>query len=554
MLQTLRIRNLAIVEALEIEFGPGLNVITGETGAGKSIVAGGLGLVLGERADRSMIRSGSDTCSVEAAFHLADSSDTDAALEELGLPLCDGGALVLRRSLSASGAGRNWVNDSPTTAQALKRIGDLLVDMHGPHDHQSLLNRASQLDLLDAFGRLWKQREDYETVYDSIRDLRERIAELDCDDHAVAAQIDLLSFQIEEIERAKLDPDEETELEKEHARVANAHEIIRLSSETHAALAESESSALNAMAGAVRALTQLERFFPDAGVWLREAESAAIQIQELDSAVASHAGNVEADPARLQEIEDRMALVRDLKRKYAPTIGGILDLLERARTRLGDLQSRGERIAALNRELQAEEKKLAAAGSRLGEARRKAAASLAKTVTAELRDLGFPHGSFSVDLTPGEPRPAGMDDIEFGFAPNAGEPSRPLRLIASSGEISRVMLATKSVLAVHDRIPLLLFDEIDANVGGEMGVAIGAKLQAVANHHQIICITHLPQVAVCGTRHLVASKTVEDGRTRTAVTEVGGDVRVEEIARMLGGRSMTRTTLAHAREMLTKRA
>lgn len=553
MLQSLRVRNLAIVEDIQVRFERGLNVITGETGAGKSIIVGALGLVLGERADRDMIRSGEETCSVEAAFQIPDAKALDAALQDLGMDPCDDGLLIVRRTMSAAGSNRNFINDRPATLQALKRIGDLLVDMHGPHDHQSLLSPDFQRDLLDSFGNLGKIRRSYEEAYREMMDIERARRELDSDDQAVAQQVDMLAFQVKELEAVDLASLDEQELEQEHTTVANAARILELSDGVRNALTESEGSAFNSAAAARTHISELARILPEAAEWLKEAESIAVQLQELSASVNTRVQDIEGDPARLQWLEDRKALLHKLKRKYAPTVPELVQFLDRAKQRLRELETRGERIAQLETQLAAAREKVLAAGKVLTRDRRKAARKLAEAITRELRDLGFPHGSFDVKVDAGEPRPSGLDEIEFGFAPNVGEPARPLRAIASSGEISRVMLATKTVLAEHDRIPVLIFDEIDSNVGGEMGLAIGTKLGVLGKDHQVLCITHLPQAAVHGTIHFVVSKDVRDGRTRTRIQPVEADARVEEIARMLGGKGLTSVTLRHAKEMLERK-
>jgi DNA repair protein RecN (Recombination protein N) len=550
MLQTLRVKNLAIVENIRVDFADGLNVITGETGAGKSVFVGALNLILGERADKSLIRSGEDRCGVEATFQLADSDEVDALLEALGLEPCEDGALLIRRIIAASGSGKILINDAPATAQALKRLGNLLVDMHGPHDHQSLLSPAFQLDLLDAYGHLWPTRATYETLYAAMRELEARRAELDSDDTDTAAQIDLLSYQIKEIEDAELENTSEEELEQEHATVANAQRIIELANGTNQALIEGEGNAFDAMAVVQQLLGELHGILPEGEEWQEEAQSIAVQIQELSSTMTSHVQDIDGDPGRLQWLDDRMTLLHKLKRKYGGTVDEILTFLQTAQQRLSDLEMRGERLAALDKELTTARKALTKQGKLLSEERAKISGKLAKAVTKALQQLGFAHGAFEVHLAECAPEANGMDAIEFGFAPNAGEEMRPLRAIASSGEISRVMLATKAILAAHDRIPVLVFDEIDSNVGGEMGTAVGAKLATVAETHQVLCITHLPQVAVQGASHYVVSKSVEGGRTRTHIGQIAGQERIEEVARMLGGRDLTSVTLKHAEEML----
>jgi len=381
-------------------------------------------------------------------------------------------------------------------------------------------------------------------------DLQSSLAELDCDDEQVAQQIDLLSYQVKEIEEADLTDHDDTDLEKEHARVANAQRILELAGAINNALSEGEVSAFDAMVQVRNALTEMAPMLDDATQWQKEVESITIQMQELAGSVSSTAQSIDADPQRLQWLENRMALLHGLKRKYGATPKDILAFLEDARDRLHGLETRGERIAKVAADLEEARGKALAAGEKLSARRCTAGKSLAKAITAELHDLGFAHGTFDVGLTTREPGPAGLDDIEFGFAPNVGEPMRPLRAIASSGEISRVMLATKAVLAAHDRIPVLVFDEIDANVGGETANAVGDKLAAVAASHQVLCITHLPQVAVQGGSHYLVSKNVEGGRTRTVISSLSSNERTAEVARMLGGKDLTSVTMQHAQEML----
>ena len=554
MLHTLRIKNLALVESVSIDFSPGLNVITGETGAGKSILIGALGLLLGERADKTIIRGGEEQCGAEALIEVPDPARLNALLAERGIELCDNGNIVLRRIVSTSGASRSFVNGSPTTLQALKEIGDLLVDMHGPHDHQSLLNTDYQMDILDAFGHTADLREEYVRSYREVRAIEsERQAVHGADEQMVAQQIDLLSFQIQELDEAALADGEDVQIEREQAVVANAQRILELTAGVTAALTEGETSAFQALVAVQQALTQLSGILPEADEWRTEARALAVQVQELSTSVSACASKVDADPQRLQWLEERMALYHKLKHKYGATVAEVLAHLEKARARLQELQGRGQRLAELDGRLAEAAKRMSEAGRKLGRKRRTVAAKLAEAATQQLRDLGFPHGAFHVELGDVQPGPSGIDAVEFGFAPNPGEPMRPLQAIASSGEISRVMLAVKAVLSAHDRIPILVFDEIDANIGGETANAVGAKLAEVAGAHQVLCITHLPQVAVCGTTHFAVRKEVRDGRTRTDVERLDTDSRTEEIARMLGGRDLTSVTLRHARELLRRR-
>ena len=550
MLTHFRVQNLAIVEEARVAFGEGLNVITGETGAGKSILIGALDLILGGRADKSLIRTGSTEALVEATFELADAKSVDAVLTEAGLPACEDGNLIIRRTLATTGAGRCLLNDAPTTVQTLRKVGDLLVDIHGPYDHQSLLDPAFQLDLLDAFGRCHAPRDAYQECFRALQALEQRRAELAGDSTDVAAEIDRLRFIVDEISAAKLTPADEEDLVNEHAAAANAEAILKTGGALVAALTEGDGSVFDLLATAQQRLAELARLLPEAAEWHKEAQSAAVQIQELSRVVTDRMERIETDSNRLQELELRMALVQKLKRKHGPSLAEVLATHERHSARLADLLTRGERLTALDREIAAAQKQLTGKAAALTKARQAASGTLAKAITKELRDLGFLKSGFGVEVLPCPPRASGADEVRFGFAPNPGEPMRPLRDIASSGEISRVMLAVKTVLAKHDRIPVLVFDEIDANIGGEVGRAVGIKLRGVAASHQVLCITHLPQVAVYGQQHFVVGKEVRGNRTFANIAAVEKADRIEEIARMLGGRDSTSVTLDHAREML----
>ncbi len=553
MLLSLRVKNLALVEQARIEWVPGLTVITGETGAGKSILIGALKLLLGERADRKWIRTGADACGAEAVFDVSALKDFPALLDELGLPPAEDGQLIVRRIVKESGAGQNLVNDTAVTLQALKKIGERLVDMHGPYDHQSLLNPRFQLDVLDAYGGHEKERAACAEKHRALHELEEQRAALQGGDEEVAARMDLLQFRIKELEEAKPEAGEDEAVAQEHSVASHAQRILELGQGVLGALQDGEEgNAFDSLATAQRALEELSRLLPDAGEWKNETRAAAQQIQATAEAIREAMDRVEADPSRLDWLEQRLALYQRLKRKYGVDAAGLVTLLEQSRGALKELSERGERMVEVEKKIVAARAALQTAARALSKKRRDTAEKMAKAVTAQLRELGFPHGAFDVALSDVEPGPTGSDDVSFGFAPNLGEARKPLREIASSGEISRVMLATKAVLAKHDKVPVLIFDEVDANVGGEMGIAVGRKLAALAASHQIICITHLPQVAAQGTAHLAVVKRVRDGRTFTEVEELSAPAREEEIARMLGGKNFTKVTLQHAREMLKK--
>lgn len=547
MLTRLSVRNLAIVESADVEFGGGLTVITGETGAGKSVLMGALELVLGARADASTVRDGAKEARIEAEF--AVPGVVDAFLDAAGLPPCEDGVLLVRRAISATGGGRVHVNDAATTVQTLRALGKLLVDVHGPNDHQSLLEEGFQRGVLDAHGRL--DTSAYAAAWARLADLRAQRADLQGDDADVAETCERLRYAVDELDAAQLTPEDDDELPARHAAAAHAAEILDCANAATAALSEADDSAAAALVGAGARVREMARFHEAAGAWGETIERLTVEVQELAQEIADSASRLDADPETLQALDDRLSLVQRLKRKYAcPDVAALLALRDERARRLADLEGRGARLAALADEIAAAEAAVRAAGAKLTAARTKAAARLARAVTKELHGLGFLRAGFDVSLAPHAPDATGCDAVDFLFAPNPGEAARPLREIASTGEIARVMLAVKTVVAEHDAIPVLVFDEIDSNIGGEVGRAVGEKLRAVARHHQVIAITHLPQSAVYGARHLAVAKAVSGGRTRSTIQPLEGEARVAEIARMLGGTSLTSVVEQHARELL----
>ncbi len=553
MLENLKVKNLAIVENAEVHFAPGLNIVTGETGSGKSVLIGALSLVLGERADHGAIRTGTTELSVEAAFSISNPLPVDTVLADAGLPPCEEGQLLVRRVVSANGTGRCWINDSPATLATLRRLGENLIDMHGPYDHQSLLSPDFQLKLLDAFGHTSRERAAYGARFRAWQDLRREREELEAEsDGNVEEEIDRLRFIVDEIDNAALTEEDGDSLVERHAEAANAGEIIQLGNAIVNGLTDDDASIFDSLAAVQQRIGELARILPEADAWHEEAEETAVRIQELSRTITDRLQRVEADPELLAQLEERLALVQKLKRKYGPSLEEIAACRDAKKERLDKLLSKGARLAALAGEIAAAEAAARKAGEALTAARSKAAAKLAKAITAELRPLGFAQSLFKVGITPREPVASGLDNVVFSFAPNPGEPAMALRAIASSGEIARVMLAVKSVLAEQDSIPLLVFDEIDSNIGGEVGRAVGRKLRALAKTHQIISITHLPQVAAYGEAHFSVSKRVEGSRTHASITPLDDKMRAEEIARMLGGSDFTSVTLEHAREMIAR--
>jgi len=556
MLSLLRIKNLALVADLTLPLQPGYNVITGETGAGKSIIIGALNLALGERADRALIRSGAESCSVEAVFEAgAKKAWVGNFLEANGLEAGADGQIIVKRTFTAAGANRQFINGSPTTLQILAALGREMVDMHGPHEHQSLLSPARQLDILDSFAGAAPARGQFAALARRIADLEAEKARLIVDERTYAQQLDLLRFQSHEIAAARLQPDEEERLTVDFKRASNGARLLELSQEALNILGENDNSILVQAGQLGRALQNLLRIDPGAADLAASHEQAASSLGELQTALRRYADAIEVDPARLREMEERLNLLQSLKRKYGATLADVIAFGADAAQQLAALEQRDAELARINATVKQTLSQLAAAGAGLSALRRAAIPRLAKAAAIQLRDLGFRQSHFEIaiqthDAAASAPRASGLDEIEFLFAPNAGEPPRPLRAIASSGEMSRVMLALKTVLAAEDEIPVLVFDEIDANVGGETAPAIGEKMAQIARQRQVICITHLPPVAAAASSHYVVNKRVEAGRTISEITLLDAGDRVNEIARMLGGQSDA--ARRHAREMLGK--
>lgn len=551
MLTTLRIRNLALVADLTLELAPGLNVLTGETGAGKSVILGALGLVLGQRADRTLIRSGADACTVEAVFEIGQRErplPDPELLARHGLEPCEGGQLILKRTFTSTGTNRQFVNGSPTSLATLAEVAGDLVDLHGPHDHQSLLKPSRQLAVLDAFGGLGSVRSTFEKAFRHREDLLAARRALVVDEQAYARQLDLLRFQVREIEAARLTDDDEA-LEAEHHRAANAARLIELSRGALELLSEQDDAVLIRFGSLGRVLQDLQRLDPAVDSLTSLHAQALVLLQELQVALSRYGDSVDVDAERLAFLEERLNLLQSLKRKYGQTLADVAAFGVEARLRLAQLEGRDAELIRLDVELQQGEAALVKAGEDLTAARRKLVGRLSKVAGKELAALGFRQSQLEVGLARSEtPSSTGFDQCEFLFAPNPGEPARPLRAIASSGELARVMLALKTVLAREDEVPVLVFDEVDANVGGETASAVGTKLRQIAEQHQVLCITHLAPVAAAGHVHFRVTKEVHEGRTESSVTRLGRADRIEEVARMLGGASAA--ARRHAEELL----
>ena len=465
-------------------------------------------------------------------------------LVEAGIEPCEN-ELILKRSLSSTGTNRQFINSSPTTLSALKNLGDELVDLHGPHDHQSLLSPDRQLSLLDSFARAEERLAEYRNHYRQLQTLVAEHSALNTAETAREQELDLLRHQINEIKSANLVADEEEEIEKRYKLASNSKRLIELASAIANKLSEADDSVLSQLAETQRLLRELEKI-DDSIVQFSAAHAASVvELSEIARALSSYTEKLDLDPEQLAALEQRVSLFETLKRKYGGSIAEVVAFGERAAERMQNIEGRDAELERLVKEIENVRAQMNRAGEALRNLRTKAAPKLSENIRRNLRDLGFRQSEFEVKLTAlDEPRPSGFDAVELVFSPNPGEPLKPLRAIASSGEISRLMLAIKSALAAHDEIPLLVFDEIDTNVGGEIAHAVGGKMQTLGRDHQVICITHLPQVAATASSHFVVTKDVARGRTFSNLREVSGKSRQEEIARMLGGKSESALKLA----------
>ena len=534
MLTLLKIRNLALVDELVWELGSGLISVTGETGAGKSVIVGALKMILGERADKGLIRTGEDTCTIESVFDLADPSEINAILEEGGLEPCEDTQIIIRRSIGIS-ANRQFINDSPVTLTLLKKIGERLVDLHGPHDHQSLLSQERQLAMLDAYSGNDSLLTDYRSAFRTWREKSHELEEIRNAENASEQELELLRYQLEEIQSAKLTPADGDDLQERYHRSSNSTRLVELAAQAVSALSE-EAGILTRISDLQRLTRDLEKLDPSISEKLASLETASIELQDLEATLTDYAEELDIDPSEATTIEERVNLVESLKRKYGPAIEDIISRQESIAARLDNIDNRSEKIAALIAALVESHAELETIAKKLTSVRKKFAPKLAKDIASQLKELGFKQSSFEVDLSAvKDPTPHGLESCNFLFGPNPGEPMHPLRQIASSGEISRVMLAVKSSLAEQDATPLMVFDEIDANVGGEIARAVGKKMALLGKLHQVIAITHFPQVAAIAAHHFVVEKEVSSGRTRSKLYPVEGEKRIDELVRMLGG-------------------
>lgn len=566
MLRELKIRNFATIEDLSVEFHPGLNVLTGETGAGKSIIIDALNLILGGRADTDSIRTGEEAAAVEALFDVRDPQILET-LASAGVDMPDE-RLVIKRIVSMGDKNRVYVNGGNFTVSSLAKIGDRLVDIHGQHDHQTLLHPENHVELLDLHGKITETKRGFASAYAGyqakVREL-ERMVQSERDR---SQREDLLRFQVGEIDKAHLTAhDEEDVLKAERNRIRHSEKLHQAMERAQALIAEADGSVLELLGKVNNELSPLAQIDPALEKQVERGQSAYYEIQELAEELRDYARSIEFSPKRLEEIEDRLAEINGLKRKYGADIGAVLAYRGKIAAELDAITSYQERLDALKEDVKQLAVQAGKLAIQLAEKREAAALELKKKVEKELRDLNMKHVLFGVRFDYGQ---GGSDDpgyavykghktrltatglgaIEFLFSPNPGEDLRPLAKIISGGELSRVMLALKSILNEQDSIPVLIFDEVDSGIGGKVAEKTGAKLKNLAAKKQVFCITHLPQIAGMAKTHYSVRKTVTGKRTRTEIIELDYDRRVEEVARMSGGEKITEATLKFAREMI----
>ncbi len=551
MLERLHIQNYALIDEIELEFGPGFNVLTGETGAGKSIIVGALNLVLGARASSEGVRNGAARARVDAVFRVENPArDLAAALDASDI-LLDDRILILSRVITADGRSRAFAGGVPVPLTVLAALGDELVDLHGQHEHQSLLKPARQLALLDGFAGAESAVNAVADAVSALRAAERELAALEVDDRERTRRIEFLQHEAEEIEKATLEPGEEEERRERRDLLTNAERIFELSSQAHAALYEhDEGAVIDALAAAIGNVEELARINSRFAPFVERLAVAREKIEDVAAELREFTTEVEFDAAELEEINARLALISALKRKYGESIDAILDYCRRARAEVAVYEKRDERIAQLQRQRDALLDKARGLAGALSAQRKKAARPLDKQIAAALAELGMKGGQFETRFEHGELGPTGTDRVEFLLAANPGETLKPLRQVASGGEISRVMLALKSVFANADTIPTLIFDEIDAGVGGAVAKKVAAKLGELADSHQTICISHLPQIAAAAETHFHVAKMIRKKRTVTSVERIADEERVRELARLLDG-SVSEVSLEHARSLLS---
>ncbi|HOB36622.1 MAG TPA: DNA repair protein RecN [Candidatus Avimonas sp.] len=551
MLSSLHIENIAVIEKAEIELGFGLNILTGETGAGKSIVIDAINAVLGERVSKDIVRTGSGEARITAVF--TDISEKNLRqLNELGYPADEDGSLLIQRTISADGRGGCRINGQPSTISMLRTIGRMLVNIHGQHENQSLLSPETHLFYLEQIGGIVPLHEEYRRAYREMCRIKELLEQSKMDEGLKARKIDILQFQINEIEAAQIRPGEEEELSAQRDLYRNAEKIAVAISGAREQLLGGDGSAgaLELLSDAVSQVNFAGQYVESMAELGKKLESLMYDLEEYSGELRDFFSQLDFEPDDLEQVEERLDLIRRLKSKYGGSEQAVLDYLEQAKKELEEIELSDVRIEQLNGELKRAESMVNELAKKLSDERRKAAKKFEQNVNEQLNYLDMPNVRFSVDIRPIEPGPNGIDRVEFLIAPNPGEPPKPIARIASGGELSRIMLALKSVMADADDIDTLIFDEIDSGISGMAASKIGIKLREISEKRQVICVTHLAQISAQARNHFLIVKNVRGGRTYTDVLPLDYQGRVKELARIIGG-VISEAALQTAREMLS---
>jgi len=563
MLVQLTIADFAIIESLSVSFSGGLNILSGETGAGKSIIINAVNLILGGRASPDLVRTGADRAVVEALFQVPGESPLSKSLDNIGIPF--NGEVLIRRTISKEGKSTARINGSLATLQMLSKLGPHVISISGQNEHQLLLRPDNHLFLLDDFGGLTGERIELNELYRDYHTLKEKAERLRDDLEADEERRELTQFQTREIEEARLVAGEDVKLEAEKSRLMHVERLMEIVFNSYQALYEREESVLSVLGSLAKDMEKGVNIDPHLDHYKKQLESAQVQLEDLSLELRDFYSTLKVDPKRQEEVEERLQLVRRLKKKYGPSIESILSFKEELSERRYQLNQKKEELKELEAQLEEKREALLKLAARLSLKRHEIARSFEEKVEEELRLLDMAGTrfriKFSSNRSTGDTIPAdmvdstitadGIDVLEFMISPNVGEDLRPLAKIASGGELSRIMLALKTILARSGLVETLVFDEIDAGIGGATAATVGEKLRSLANYHQVFCITHLPQIASCGETHFLVEKAVSKGRTRTLITSLDSEARINEIARLLGGRIISEKTLAHAREMLS---
>ncbi|MBW2559528.1 MAG: DNA repair protein RecN [Deltaproteobacteria bacterium] len=555
MLTELSIKNFAIIDELNVSFTGGLNMLSGETGAGKSIIIGAVSLLLGDRASSDLVRSSAESAVVEALFDVSGNEEVQKKLKDAGME--EGDELLLKRVVSREGRNKIYVNGSSATLGMLASLGELLVNICGQREHQVLLDVDNHIDILDAFGGLMPSRDEFYDLYTDWQGLKRKLGELEAKNNEKLQREELLRFQLDEIEGSDVKIGEDIALQDEKRILGNAQKLDKYASRAHDTLYAAEGSVLERLGGVVDDIKEIRKIDPGLKVSEEDLESVFFSLEEISFVLRDYVKDITFDPARLEAIDDRLEYLGRLKRKYGATIEGILQKREEIAEELEGIAYLGEEIARLSEEIGRGEEVLLKKASDLSAGRRDAAAALKETIEGEIHSMRMADTVFEARFTnhTGEGdtsslNPKGMDEVEFYLSTNVGEEMMPLNRIASGGELSRIVLAVKKVLAGTGAVGTVVFDEVDSGIGGAAAEVVGEKLKDVSCHHQVICITHLPQIACFGDTHFLVSKKVQGERTNAGMDLLSEEERLDEITRMLSGVEMTEKTRQHASEML----